>query len=89
MIVHVRRSYASGIMGGMNGGLAFESFPHEDLPAKMGEQRMWDQLFTSWWVWMVPLAYLAVLVYAFNPKRKTQFEDDARIPLDDDRHTRR
>lgn len=50
---------------------------------------MWDQLFTSWWVWMVPLAFLAVLVYAFNPKRKTQFEDDARIPLDDDRQTRR
>ena len=50
---------------------------------------MWDQLFTSWWVWMFPLAFLAVLVYAFNPKRKTQFEDDARIPLDDDRHTRR
>ena len=37
-----------------------------------------------WWMWVVPVAFIAVLVYALNPKRKKQFQRDARIPLEDD-----
>lgn len=44
---------------------------------------MWGQIIAAWWVWLVPVAFVAVLVYAFNPKRKKQFDAEARIPLDD------
>jgi cbb3-type cytochrome oxidase subunit 3 len=37
-----------------------------------------------WWMWVVPVAFVAVLVYVLNPKRKKQFQRDARIPLEDD-----
>ena len=46
---------------------------------------MWGQVIASWWIWVVPAAFVAVLVYAFNPKRKRQFQDDARIPFDQDK----
>ena len=46
-------------------------------------------LLSAWWMWAVPLAFVAVLVYAFNPKRRKEFEDEARVPIEDDsRHTR-
>jgi cbb3-type cytochrome oxidase subunit 3 len=45
---------------------------------------MIENLLSAWWVWAVPVAFLAVLFYAFNPKRKKQFEEEARVPLEDD-----
>lgn len=38
----------------------------------------------AWWVWAVPVAFIAVLFYAFNPRRKKEFEEEARVPLEDD-----
>lgn len=45
---------------------------------------MWGEIIAAWWVWAVPVAFVAVLVYAFAPKRKTEFEEEARVPLEDD-----
>lgn len=45
---------------------------------------MWNEVIGAWWVWAVPVAFVAVLFYAFNPKRKKEFAEDARLPLDDD-----
>ncbi|MCA3555998.1 cbb3-type cytochrome c oxidase subunit 3 [Aestuariivirga sp.] len=41
-------------------------------------------MLSSWWIWAVPLAFVAVLVYALNPGRKKQFDEEARVPLEDD-----
>ncbi len=43
-----------------------------------------DSLLSMWWLWAVPVAFVAVLVYALNPKRKKQFDEEARVPLEDD-----
>ena len=43
---------------------------------------MWGEVMSAWWFWAVPAAFVAVLVYAFNPKRKKQFEAEARVPMD-------
>lgn len=45
---------------------------------------MMQSMLSAWWLWAVPLAFVAVLVYALNPKRKTAFEEEARVPLEDD-----
>lgn len=45
---------------------------------------MWSEIIAAWWVWAVPIAFVAVLVYAFNPRRKKEFDAEARVPLDDD-----
>ncbi len=45
---------------------------------------MWGQILAAWWVWAVPIAFAAVLVYAFNPRRKKEFEAEARVPLEDE-----
>lgn len=45
---------------------------------------MMHDMVASWWVWAVPIAFVAVLVYALNPKRKKEFEQEARVPLEDD-----
>lgn len=45
---------------------------------------MIQNILSYWWLWAVPLAFIAVLVYAFSPKRKTEFEEEARVPLEDD-----
>ena len=37
----------------------------------------------AWWIILVPIAFIALLFYAFNPKRKKEFQDDANIPFDD------
>lgn len=46
---------------------------------------MMGNMLSMWWVWLVPIAFVAVLVYALNPKRKKEFEAEARVPLEDDR----
>ena len=46
---------------------------------------MLQNIMSAWWMWAVPLAFVAVLVYALNPKRKKEFDAEARVPLDDDR----
>ena len=45
---------------------------------------MIQQLLGTWWLWAVPIAFIAVIFYAFNPKRKKQFQQEARVPLEDD-----
>ena len=45
---------------------------------------MLHDMLSTWWIWAVPAAFVAVLVYALNPKRKKQFEEEARVPLEDD-----
>lgn len=45
---------------------------------------MIQNILSIWWVWAVPIAFVAVLVYALNPKRKKEFEEEARVPLEDD-----
>ena len=45
---------------------------------------MLQNILSVWWMWAVPLAFVAVLVYALNPKRKKEFEEEARVPLEDD-----
>lgn len=46
---------------------------------------MWGETISAWWMWVVPIAFVAVLFYAFNPKRKKQFDAEARVPLEDDK----
>ena len=46
---------------------------------------MWSEVIAAWWVWLVPIAFVAVLVYAFNPKRKKEFEKEARVPIENNR----
>lgn len=46
---------------------------------------MWSETIAAWWMWAVPIAFVAVLIYAFNPKRKKQFDAEARVPLEDDK----
>jgi len=45
---------------------------------------MMHNILSTWWVWAVPIAFVAVLIYAFNPKRKKEFAEEARVPLEDD-----
>jgi len=45
---------------------------------------MWGQIIAAWWVWAVPIAFVAVLFYALAPKRKKEFEKEARVPIEDD-----
>ena len=44
---------------------------------------MMQTLLQNWWMWAVPIAFVAVLIYAFNPKRKKEFDAEARVPLED------
>jgi cbb3-type cytochrome oxidase subunit 3 len=46
---------------------------------------MWGEAIAAWWMWAVPVAFVALLIYAFNPKRKKQFDAEARVPLEDDK----
>ena len=43
---------------------------------------MWGEIIAAWWVWAIPIAFIAFLVYAFSPTRKKQFEEEARVPMD-------
>ncbi len=43
---------------------------------------MWSEVIAAWWVWAVPVAFLAVLIYVFSPRRKKEFEREARVPLE-------
>lgn len=45
---------------------------------------MMHGMLAAWWIWLVPLAFVAVVAYAFNPRRKKDFEEEARVPLEDD-----
>ncbi len=33
--------------------------------------------------WLIIIAFIGVVIYAFGRKRKKRFEEDARIPFDD------
>ncbi len=45
---------------------------------------MMGEFLSAWWVWLVPLAFLAVVIYAFSPKRKKDFDAEARVPMESD-----
>lgn len=51
-----------------------------DLQAIIEELRAW------WVVWLMIL-FGAVLFWAFRPRNKKRFEEDAKIPLKDDTET--
>jgi cbb3-type cytochrome oxidase subunit 3 len=42
-----------------------------------------SDIMNTWWMWLIPAAFIAVLIYVFNPRRKKQFDDNAKIPFDD------
>lgn len=46
-----------------------------------------NEMMSTWWMWLIPLAFLAVVIYALNPKRKTEFDAEARVPMDSDEST--
>lgn len=35
--------------------------------------------------WLIIAAFIGVVIWAFGSKRKTRFEKDGRIPLDEDK----
>lgn len=43
-----------------------------------------NELMSTWWMWLVPVAFLVVVLYAFNPKRKKEFDAEARVPMESD-----
>jgi cbb3-type cytochrome oxidase subunit 3 len=43
-----------------------------------------SEFLSAWWMWLVPLAFLAVVIYAFSPKRKKEFDAEARVPMESD-----
>ena len=43
------------------------------------------EVLSVWWMWAVPLAFVAVLIYALNPKRKKEFDAEARVPMESDK----
>lgn len=44
---------------------------------------MLQNMLSVWWLWAVPIGFAAVLIYALNPKRKKEFDAEARVPLED------
>lgn len=46
-----------------------------------------NEFVSAWWMWLIPLAFLAVVLYALNPKRKREFDAEARVPMDSDEST--
>lgn len=49
----------------------------------MDIQAIWEAVRPFWVVWMMILLGL-VLFWAYRPKNKKRFEEDARIPFKDD-----
>ena len=43
------------------------------------------EFLSAWWMWLIPLAFIGVVIYAFGPKRKTEFEAEARVPMESDK----
>lgn len=43
------------------------------------------EFLSAWWMWLIPLAFLAVVIYAFSPRRKKEFDAEARVPMESDR----
>lgn len=46
---------------------------------------VFSEILSAWWVWLIPLAFVGVIVYAMNPKRKKEFDAEARVPMDSDK----
>jgi cbb3-type cytochrome oxidase subunit 3 len=38
-------------------------------------------LIEYWWLFAIPAAFFAILIYVFNPKRKRRLEANAEIPF--------
>ncbi len=43
-----------------------------------------SEFLSAWWMWLIPMAFLAVVIYAFNPRRKKEFDAEARVPMESD-----
>lgn len=43
-----------------------------------------SELARDWWVVWLSILFLGIVFWAFRPKNRKRFEDDARIPLKDD-----
>jgi cbb3-type cytochrome oxidase subunit 3 len=42
-----------------------------------------------WWLFAIPLAFIAIVVFVFLPSRKRKFDADAQIPFRDKNGSRR
>jgi cbb3-type cytochrome oxidase subunit 3 len=40
-------------------------------------------LVKYWWLFAIPAAFIAVVIYVFNPRRKRRLEANAEIPFRD------
>ena len=38
-----------------------------------------SEIMNTWWMWLIPAAFIVVLIYVFSPRRKKQFDDNAKI----------
>ena len=43
-----------------------------------------NEFLSAWWMWLIPLAFVAVVAYALSPKRKKVFDAEARVPMESD-----
>lgn len=39
---------------------------------------------SSFWLWVIPIAFILVVLYIFRPKGKKGYDKDAQIPFADD-----
>lgn len=49
----------------------------------MDLEELYEAARSLWVVWLM-LLFLGIVFWAFRPKNKKRFEDDARIPFKDD-----
>ena len=49
----------------------------------MDLQRLGETLASLWLVWLIIL-FVGIVFWAYRPKNKKRFEEDARIPFKDD-----
>lgn len=47
-----------------------------------------EVLVKYWWLFAIPLAFIAIVIYVFNPKRRKRLEADKEIPFRNDRKNR-
>lgn len=44
-----------------------------------------EVLVNYWWLFAIPAAFIAIVIYVFNPRRKRRLESNADIPFRDKR----
>lgn len=43
-----------------------------------------NEFLAAWWMWLIPIAFVVVVAYALSPKRKKEFDAEARVPMESD-----